>query len=54
MRDWGVPEADSAYLMDFYIQGIMAIVARWLENDCDDPIEHVVAVIRQCVPRVRR
>ena len=49
----GVPESDRAYLMAFYIQGIMAVVARWLEDDCADPIEHVVAVIRQCVPRVR-
>lgn len=49
----GVPEADRGYLMDFYIQGLMAIVARWLEGDCADPIEHVIAVIRQCVPRVQ-
>lgn len=49
----GVPERDWACLMAFYIQGIMAIVARWLEGDCQDPIEHVCAVIRQCVPRVQ-
>jgi AcrR family transcriptional regulator len=48
-----VPERDRAYLMAFCIQGIMAIVACWLEGDCQDPIEHVCAVIRQCVPRVQ-
>lgn len=48
-----VPERDRAYLMAFYIQGIMAIVARWLEGDCQYPIEHVCAVIRQCVPQVK-
>jgi AcrR family transcriptional regulator len=48
-----VPKRDRAYLMAFCIQGIMAIVARWLEGDSQDPIEHVCAVIRQCVPRVQ-
>lgn len=46
-----VPEADRAYLMAFYIHGLMAIVNRWLENDCADPEERVLALMRACAAR---
>ena len=46
---FGVPETERHYLMAFYIQGLMAIVAEWLRGDCEDPIERVVAVIQTCV-----
>lgn len=49
----GVPERDRAYLMAFYIQGIMAIVACWLKGDCQDTVEHVASVIRSCVPQFK-
>jgi hypothetical protein len=34
------------------IHGIMSVVSRWIENDCDDSIDYVVSVIRRCVPRI--
>jgi AcrR family transcriptional regulator len=53
LRRLGVPEADRGYLMAFYIQGIMAVVTRWIEGDCSDPLERIASVIRQCIPSVR-
>lgn len=46
-----VPEDDRAYLMTFYIHGLMAIVSRWLENDCADSEERVIALMLRCVAR---
>ena len=45
----GVPEADRAYLMAFYIRGLMAIVSEWVKNDCADSVEFMISVIQKCV-----
>lgn len=47
----GVPQQDRAYLMAFYIQGLMAILTEWLKGDCADSIEHILAIIRRCIIR---
>ena len=44
-----VPEQDRAYIMAFYIQGLMAIVTEWMKGDCADSVDRVVAVIQGCV-----
>lgn len=49
LERYQVPEENRTYLMEFYIHGIMAIIAEWLKNDCKDTIEHVAAVIQGCV-----
>ncbi len=46
---YGVPEQNRRYIMAFYIHGLMAIITEWLENDCIDPIEQMIAVIQNCV-----
>lgn len=48
---YGVPEADRPYLMAYHLKGLMAIISLWLENDCADPVSHIVSVIQQCVKR---
>lgn len=45
----GVPEAKRAYIMAFYIRGIMAVITRWLETDCADTAEYIASVIEKCV-----
>lgn len=49
LRRFSVPAADREYLMAFYIQGLMAIIAKWVEGGCADPVEHVAAVMQRCV-----
>lgn len=44
-----VPVEDRRYMMAFYIQGMMAIITEWLKDDCKDSMEHIMAVIQQCV-----
>ena len=51
LERYGVPQADRAYIMAFYIRGLIAIITEWLNNDCADSVEHVISVIQKCVMR---
>ncbi|MCD8108461.1 MAG: TetR/AcrR family transcriptional regulator [Oscillospiraceae bacterium] len=44
-----IPKERHRYYIDYYIEGIMAIVKRWLMNDCRDSVEEIAAVIEDCV-----
>ena len=46
-----VPPGNREYLMAFYLSGLMAIIDRWLRDDCRDSIEHVIAVMQLCMKR---
>lgn len=46
---YGVPKGDHRYIMSFYISGIMAIIAEWLKDDCQDEVDHIIKVIRVCI-----
>lgn len=46
-----VPECDRAYMMMFYIRGLMGIITIWLQNDCEDSVEHITDIIQKCVVR---
>lgn len=48
-----VPPADREYMVAFYISGLMAILSEWLKHDCEDSVEHICAVMEQCVMRGR-
>ncbi len=49
LEKFHVPETDRKYLTSFYVEGIMALVKEWVENDCKDDIDHVCKMIIQCV-----
>ncbi|MCD8006985.1 MAG: TetR/AcrR family transcriptional regulator [Oscillospiraceae bacterium] len=44
-----IPKERHRYYINYYIEGIMAIVKRWLMNDCRDSVEEIAAVIEDCV-----
>lgn len=46
-----VPPEDQTYMMRFFIGGLMEIINEWLRKDCEDSIEHMVALIQQCIRR---
>lgn len=48
---YGFSKQDKEYIMEFYIHGIMAIISKWLINDCNDSIEYITCMIQRCVKR---
>lgn len=44
-----VPPEDRAYMMSFYINGLIAVINEWLKNDCKDPVEHIISVMQTCI-----
>lgn len=49
MEHFHVPKVNRHYVIMFYINGIMAIVAEWLKNDCSDSIECITEIIQHCI-----
>lgn len=45
---FGVSEKDRGYFSAFYLQGCMAIVGRWVQGGCEDPIERVISIMERC------
>ncbi len=46
-----VPAAEQKYWMQFYINGLMAVINEWLRDDCRDRVEEIAAFIQRCVQR---
>ncbi len=44
-----IPKNDREYVLSFHLEGITAIIKRWLLNDCREPIEEIVRIITECV-----
>lgn len=36
------------YVVDYYIEGIVAIIKRWVNNDCTESIEKIIDIIKWC------
>lgn len=49
LKRYGIPRQDQEYMMSFYIHGLMAIISKWLEKDCEDSIESIIAIMQKCV-----
>lgn len=48
---FGVSESQRRFIMGFYINGLMAIVAEWLKTDCRESPQEIVEIIQKCVKR---
>ena len=44
-----VSPEDQNYIMQFHINGLIAIINEWLRNDCCDSIEHIISVMQRCI-----
>lgn len=49
LRRFDVPETRWQYYIAYYIEGTMAIVKEWLNQDCQDPVETIAAIIEECI-----
>lgn len=46
-----VEKSERNYLINFYINGIMAVIKEWLNEDCKEPISDIEEIIIKCVGR---
>lgn len=46
LNKYGLDSKWHGYIMEFYIKGIMAMVQKWVLDDCDIPIEEVSRFIQ--------
>lgn len=42
-------ETEKTYVFEFFTQGVVAIVHKWIELDCKTEIETIIAIIKKCV-----
>ena len=49
LKRFGIPNAYWKYYIAYYIEGTMAIIKEWLNNDCQDSIETMATVIEECI-----
>ncbi len=52
LERYGVSSEIREYMMSFYINGLMAIVTKWLDNDCEETPEYIADIMRRCVKRI--
>ena len=45
MTHFGVTEREKKYIFAFYTQGTVAIIGKWLEDDCRDDIDMIIDLI---------
>ena len=45
MTHFGVREAEKQYVFAFYMQGTVALIEKWLENDCRDDVDEIIRLI---------
>ena len=49
LERFDVPKDEREYRMDFYIYGCMAIIRKWVEDQCRMPVEQIEKIIIRCV-----
>lgn len=51
LERYGVSADDMEYMMTFYVQGLVAVIIRWLKNDCTDMVERLIDIMQKCTGR---
>lgn len=46
---YGVPEEDKEYVFSFFSFGLVAIIQKWIENDCKDEIEKMAKLMKNLI-----
>ena len=49
LEHFGYPEVRRPYVMQYYLNGITAVVTLWLKNGCKESIEEISETVRECV-----
>ncbi|MCD7891755.1 MAG: TetR/AcrR family transcriptional regulator [Ruminococcus sp.] len=48
---YGIPENERDYFMSFYTAGVMGIISRWLQLDCQSSMEDITEIIMKVIRR---
>lgn len=49
LERFGVPDGLQEYYMAYYIEGISAIIRKWVNRNCADEIDTIAGIIQRCV-----
>lgn len=48
---YNVLENRRKYMLEYFINGLMAIVSIWLEKDCKEEINEIINIINICIKK---
>lgn len=47
LNNYGVDDKEKKYILSFYIEGVIAIIRTWIDNQCKDDIDFIVKIIER-------
>lgn len=47
LTNFKVEEKEKKYIFAFYTEGVIGIIKRWIENDCNDEIDFIIDIIER-------
>ena len=47
LTNFKVKEEEKKYIFSFYTEGVIGIIKRWLEEDCNDEIDLIISIIER-------
>lgn len=54
MERFEIDEKEQKYILVFYIEGMMAIIKKWVDDDCQDDIEDIENIMIKCVNKIEK
>lgn len=49
LERFGYPENGRSYIVRYYLNGIIAVIREWLDDDCDKSIREIIEIITICI-----
>jgi hypothetical protein len=46
---FGVEESEKEYVFAYFSYGLVAIVQKWIENDCNDSVETIAKLMKKVI-----
>lgn len=49
MKRFGLEDYEIAYKLAFYLQGMFAVISKWVESDCAEDVTVIAKLLNRCV-----
>ena len=49
LKRFNVPEKEHAYIMTFYMQGVLGVLMTWVKTGCRESNEELLAIFNRCI-----